>query len=126
MSDFIVLVSYYQFRSGGDIFKLSFCRKQNIFHPLGIKASFYLTPDLKEKKVAFVLRNEGDLLAVDPNVRLFETDPEKGMCNPCHTFVSSLINTKILVHLRLGGVGLYASARGYLTLLRHLLQICGL
>jgi len=79
--------------------------KKNILDPLRMKnTSFHLTPKLLKDKVPLNIRKDGKLQLFDPEVRLFETDPEK-------------------VHLRLGGVGLYSTARDYLSLLRHLLQI---
>ncbi|PPQ86188.1 hypothetical protein CVT25_006931 [Psilocybe cyanescens] len=80
--------------------------QENIFKPLDIKASFYLTPDIKEKLVDLSYRRNGNLEASAKQAEqvLIERDPTK-------------------VRLHLGGVGLYASLQGYLNLLRHLLQI---
>ncbi|KAF8964809.1 beta-lactamase/transpeptidase-like protein [Flammula alnicola] len=80
--------------------------QENVFQPLGMKASFYLTPDLKEKLLPLAFRKGGKLEPwVDqPGTRIIETDPAKLSCH-------------------LGGVGLYVSLKDYLTLLRHLLQI---
>jgi len=81
-----------------------FC-KEHIFDPLGMKASFYLTPDLKERAVNLAYRDENRNLHPWANqVEIIEQDP-----------------TKVRVHL--GGVGLYTSMRDYLKLLRHLMQI---
>jgi len=52
--------------------------KENIFDPLGIKLSFYSTPDLLEKLVALTIRREGKVELFDPNIRVAERDPEKG------------------------------------------------
>ncbi|KAF9533970.1 beta-lactamase/transpeptidase-like protein [Crepidotus variabilis] len=85
--------------------------KRNIFDPLGMKStSFYQTPNLQSKRVPLnhlqtdEATGEKKLGLYDPNIRLFETDPKK-------------------VRLHLGGVGLYASAKDYLSFLRHILQL---
>jgi len=46
---------------------------------LGIKLSFHSTPDLLEKLVALTIRREGKLELYDPNIRIAERDPEKGI-----------------------------------------------
>jgi len=41
--------------------------------------TFYLTPELKEKRVPLCVRNkDGNLELFDANEREFENDPEKG------------------------------------------------
>ncbi|KAF9483313.1 beta-lactamase/transpeptidase-like protein [Pholiota conissans] len=81
--------------------------QENVFKPLGMKASFYLTQDLKEKLIALTLRTEDGQLHLwdnQPGTEIIEQDPSK-------------------LSLRLGGVGLYVSLRDYLKLLQHILQI---
>ncbi|KAJ6557362.1 beta-lactamase/transpeptidase-like protein [Mycena vulgaris] len=80
--------------------------KDHIFSPLGItSASFYLTPDLKERMLPLSIRDsEGKLAKWIDDPPIINQDPEK-------------------TNVRLGGVGLYSSLKNYLTLLRHLLQI---
>ncbi|KIK01016.1 hypothetical protein K443DRAFT_132498 [Laccaria amethystina LaAM-08-1] len=80
--------------------------KENIFEPLGMKlTSFYLTPELREVAVPLAFRDaNGKLLRFTGQTPLIEQDPSK-------------------VQLHFGGMGLYASLRDYLTLLRHVLQI---
>ncbi|KAF5310942.1 hypothetical protein D9619_008157 [Psilocybe cf. subviscida] len=81
--------------------------QENIFGPLGIMASFYLTPELKEKLVPLSLRDsDGRLEALrdQPGYRIIPQDPSQVSCH-------------------LGGIGLYTSLRDYLSFLRHLLQI---
>jgi len=81
-----------------------FC-KENFFDPLGMKTSFFLTPDLKERAVNLAYRDEkGVLHPWDNQLEIIEQDPTK-------------------VRVFLGGVGLYSSMRDYLKLLRHLMQI---
>ncbi|KIM38847.1 hypothetical protein M413DRAFT_19920 [Hebeloma cylindrosporum] len=80
--------------------------QDHIFKPLGMKGSFYLTPELEENMLSLTYRRNGVLEAwnYQPETTVIERDP-----------------TKVSRHL--GGVGLYISLRHYLTLLRHLLQI---
>lgn len=56
-----------------------FFSQENIFKPLGVKASFYLTPDLKEKHVDLSFRTEGTLEAGlhRASKQIMEQDPEK-------------------------------------------------
>ncbi|TEB26819.1 beta-lactamase [Coprinellus micaceus] len=78
--------------------------QENIFKPLGIRASFYLTPSLKDDLVRLTYRNpDGAIVPWADQVPILEHDPEK-------------------VFAHLGGVGLYTSMRNYLTLLRHILR----
>ncbi|KAF5310720.1 hypothetical protein D9619_008156 [Psilocybe cf. subviscida] len=81
--------------------------QENIFKPLGVEASFYLTKSLKEKflPLAYKRPSDGQLepYSNQPNVGIIAQDPSKVAC--------------------LGGVGLYMSLRGYLSILRHLLQV---
>jgi CubicO group peptidase (beta-lactamase class C family) len=78
--------------------------QENIFKPLVMKASFYLTPDIKANLVDLAYRRNGNMEAWANQSLLIEQDP-----------------TKVARHM--GGVGLYASLKDYLNLLRHLLQI---
>ncbi|KAJ3509603.1 hypothetical protein NLJ89_g5134 [Agrocybe chaxingu] len=81
-----------------------FC-KEHIFEPLGMKTSFHLTPDLRQRLVNLAFRDEnGNLHPWAEQVPIMEQDERK-------------------VGLHLGGVGLYSSMRDYLKLLRHLMQI---
>jgi len=81
-----------------------FC-KEHIFDPLGMKTSFFLTPDFKERAVDLAYRDaNGTLHPWDNQVEIIEQDPSK-------------------VRVFLGGAGLYSSMRDYLKLLRHLMQI---
>jgi len=77
--------------------------QDNIFGPLGIKGSFYLTPDLKENFLTLSRRT--------PDGFIFETEAK----------IIEKDYTKVSRHM--GGVGLYTSLRDYLKLLRHILQI---
>ncbi|KAJ6619485.1 beta-lactamase/transpeptidase-like protein [Mycena sp. CBHHK59/15] len=83
--------------------------QEYIFAPLEIKsASFYPTPALKERMQQLAFRNtDGNLERWNDQVPIMTQDP-----------------TKVKVHL--GGVGLFSSAKDYLAILRHLLQIKGL
>ncbi|KAF8873803.1 beta-lactamase/transpeptidase-like protein [Gymnopilus junonius] len=78
--------------------------QENMFKPLGMSASFYLTPDLKTRLVDLTYRRNGNMEAWAGQSKLIEQGPAK-------------------VKRHMGGVGLYASLRDYLTLLRHILQI---
>jgi len=81
-----------------------FC-KDHIFDPLGMKSSFFLTPDLKERAVNLAFRDgNGTLHPWANQLDIIEQDPTKVRFFP-------------------GGVGLYSSMRDYLKLLRHLMQI---
>ncbi|KAF8803353.1 beta-lactamase [Phlegmacium glaucopus] len=81
-----------------------FCQEY-IFGPLGMQASFFLTPEFKERAVNLTFRDENGTLHPWANqVKIIEQD-----------------HTKVRVFL--GGVGVYTSMRDYLKLLRHLLQI---
>jgi CubicO group peptidase (beta-lactamase class C family) len=81
-----------------------FC-KEHIFDPLGMTASFFLTPELKERAVNLAYRDESGILHPwADQLDIIEQDPRK-------------------VRVHLGGVGLYTSMRDYLKLLRHLMQI---
>ncbi|KAJ7505439.1 beta-lactamase/transpeptidase-like protein [Mycena galericulata] len=80
--------------------------KDHIFAPLGItSASFYLTPDLKERILPLSVRDaDNKLVRFNNQVPIINQDPET-------------------TNVHFGGVGLYSSLKDYLTLLRHLLQI---
>ncbi|KDR77244.1 hypothetical protein GALMADRAFT_246540 [Galerina marginata CBS 339.88] len=81
-----------------------FC-KEHIFNPLGMKTSFYLTPELRQSLVDLAFREkDGSLSHWANQVNIIEQDPAK-------------------VRLHLGGIGMYSSMRDYLKLLRHLMQI---
>ncbi|KAF8169815.1 beta-lactamase/transpeptidase-like protein [Pholiota molesta] len=83
--------------------------QENVFKRLGMKASFYLTPDLKEKLLGLNLRTEDGQFHTynnQPGTTIIERDPSK-------------------ISRHLGGVGLYVSLRDYLKLLQHILQILG-
>jgi len=70
-----------------------------------MKASFFLTPDLRERVVNLTYRDEnGNLHPWANQVEIIEQDPTK-------------------VRVLLGGVGLYVSMRDHLKLFRHLMQI---
>jgi CubicO group peptidase (beta-lactamase class C family) len=54
--------------------------KEHIFDPLGMKSSFFLTPDLKEKAVDLAYRDaNGTLHPWDNQIEIIEQDPSKGM-----------------------------------------------
>ncbi|PPQ93960.1 hypothetical protein CVT25_014871 [Psilocybe cyanescens] len=78
--------------------------QDNIFKPLDIKASFYLTPDIKERLVDLTFRRGNNLEAWSDQSRIIERDPLKLACH-------------------MGGAGLYSSLKDFLTLLRHILKI---
>ncbi|KAJ3527935.1 hypothetical protein NMY22_g9599 [Coprinellus aureogranulatus] len=81
--------------------------QENIFKPLGIRASFYLTPSLRADLVRLTFRDpDGKIVPWAGQTPIIEQDPEK-------------------VFAHLGGVGLYTSMRDYLTLLRHILRVKG-
>jgi len=78
--------------------------QENIFAPLGMKSTFYLTPEVKERSITLSFRRDGQLEPWADQVELIERDPTK-------------------VSLFIGGIGIYTSLRDYLSLLRHILQI---
>ncbi|KAJ6562001.1 beta-lactamase/transpeptidase-like protein [Mycena capillaripes] len=79
--------------------------QDHIFAPLGItSASFYLTPPLKERLLPLSYRTKSGVLETWNLPSEMEQDPAR-------------------VRVHFGGLGLYASQKDYLTLLRHLLQI---
>ena len=54
--------------------------KEHIFDPLGMRTSFLLTPELKEKAVTLAYRDEnGSLHPWADQIELVEQDPTKGM-----------------------------------------------
>ena len=54
--------------------------KEHIFDPLGMKTSFFLTPDLKERAVNLAYRDaEGALHPWAKQLAIIEQDPTKGM-----------------------------------------------
>jgi hypothetical protein len=54
--------------------------KEHIFDPLGMKTSFFLTPDLKEKAVDLTYRDANGILHPWNNqIEIIEQDPTKGM-----------------------------------------------
>lgn len=62
-------------------FRLSYCdvtsSQEYIFGPLGMKGSFYLTPDLKENYLTLTLRTE-DGMKPQYECNIIEQDPTKG------------------------------------------------
>jgi hypothetical protein len=57
----------------------SLLSQENIFKPLGIRASFYLTPSLKDDLVRLTYRNpDGAIVPWADQVPILEHDPEKG------------------------------------------------
>ena len=107
------------------IFWLIKISKENIFDPLGMKTSFLLTPDLKERAVNLAFRDSNGTLNPWANqIELIEQDPTKGMqkqtISPWGVWSLSWS-----VRVFYGGAGLYSSMRDYLKLLRHLMQIHG-
>ncbi|KAJ6492577.1 beta-lactamase [Mycena vitilis] len=79
--------------------------QDHIFAPLGItSASFYLTPELKDRLLPLAYRTKSGVIENWKGLSPIDHDPAHRR-----------------VHM--GGVGLYASEKDYLTLLRHLLQI---
>ncbi|KAJ7018823.1 beta-lactamase/transpeptidase-like protein [Mycena alexandri] len=79
--------------------------QDHIFAPLGItSASFYLTPALKDRLLPLSYRAKSGVLERWDKPSVIDQDPAN-------------------VRVHLGGVGLYASQKDYLTILRHLLQI---
>jgi len=79
--------------------------KEHFFDPLGMKTSFFLTPDLKERAVDLAYRDA------------------KGTLHPWANQLDIIEQDHTKVRVLLGGIGLYSSMRDYLKLLRHLLQI---
>ena len=54
--------------------------KEHIFDPLGMKTSFFLTPDLKERAVNLAYRDaKGGLNPWANQLEIIEQDPTKGM-----------------------------------------------
>ena len=54
--------------------------KEHIFDPLGMKTSFFLTPELKERAVDLAYRDaNGTLHPWDNQIEIIEQDPTKGM-----------------------------------------------
>jgi len=79
--------------------------QDHIFAPLGVtSASFYLTPALKDRLLSLSYRTKDGVIERWNRPPVIEQDPAH-------------------VRVELGGVGLYASQKDYLALLRHLLQI---
>ncbi|KAJ6578097.1 beta-lactamase [Mycena capillaripes] len=79
--------------------------QDHIFAPLGItSASFYLTPALKDRLLPLSYRTKSGVIERWKRPSVIDQDPAH-------------------VRVHLGGVGLYASEKDYLTILRHLLQI---
>ncbi|KAF7299186.1 hypothetical protein MIND_00867300 [Mycena indigotica] len=79
--------------------------KEYIFSPLGVtSASFYLTPELKERLLPLSFRRPDGTIERWPRPPVIEAEP-----------------AHIKVHL--GGVGLYATQKDYLKILQHLLEI---
>ncbi|KAF9045342.1 beta-lactamase/transpeptidase-like protein [Panaeolus papilionaceus] len=82
-----------------------FCQ-ENIFQPLDMKTSFYLTPELQKNFMWLSHRkDDGQIEPWTGELLVNERDPKKA------------------AKAHLGGVGMYSSLRDYLKLLRHTLQI---
>ena len=113
------------------IYWLNTNSKENIFDPLGMKSSFFLTPDLKERAVDLAYRDaNGTLHPWDNQIEIIEQDPTKGMQKKiifkCWSFLGYAVwSLPWPVRILLGAIGLYSSMRDYLKLLRHLMQIHG-
>ena len=93
-----------------------------------MKASFFLTPDLKERAVDLAYRDENGTLHPWANqVEILEQDPTKGkkiFSNDGEIWYSFFCFAWS-VRALFGGTGLYSSMRDYLKLFRHLMQIHG-
>ena len=62
------------------IYLLIMNSKKHIFEPLGMKTSFFLTPDLKERAVNLTYRDaEGALHPWAGQLEIIEQDPTKGI-----------------------------------------------
>lgn len=62
-------------------------RQENIFNPLGIRASFYLSPDLKEKNLPLTIRDSGGKLQTfqnQPGFRMIPQEPSQGPSLACY------------------------------------------
>ena len=91
-----------------------------------MKASFLLTPDLKERAVNLTFRDEKGILHPWANqLEIIEQDPNKGMSSQILVLRMAVLSLPWPVRVFLGGAGLYSSMRDYLKLLRHLMQING-
>ncbi|KAF5325015.1 hypothetical protein D9619_009571 [Psilocybe cf. subviscida] len=76
----------------------------NIFTPLGVKMSFLLTPDKRDKLVQLTYRGkDGKLQKWKNQLHIIEQDPE-------------------VLKVFLGGIGIYSTMRDYLTFLSHILR----
>jgi len=98
--------------------------QEHIFEPLGIRASFYIRPDLQRRIVNLAFREEDRKLSPwDDQVEIIERDEKKrrNSLNSYHRVLNSSLSVRVL----LGGVGVYTSMRDYLTILRHVLQLNG-
>ncbi|KAJ2925361.1 hypothetical protein H1R20_g11783, partial [Candolleomyces eurysporus] len=81
-----------------------FCERY-IFKPIGIKATFRLTPELITKLIELSFRNEdGSISRLGDRIPLIQRYPKE-------------------VLLDLGGIGCYSTLPDYAALLRHLLRI---
>ncbi|KAF8209652.1 beta-lactamase/transpeptidase-like protein [Mycena galopus ATCC 62051] len=79
--------------------------QEHIFGPLGmVSSSFYLTPLLKDRLLPLSYRTKSGTVEKWNAPPVVDQDP-------------------VHVRLHLGGLGIYASQKDYLTMLRHLLQI---
>lgn len=104
-------------------------RQNNIFKPLHINGSFYLTGDLKERFLPITYRRVTDGRSEpfenQPGTKIIEQDLTKGTHRTVSITplpVDDKLSNKLSV-LCIGGAGLYMSLRDFLTVLRHLLQI---
>ena len=63
-----------------NLYLLIIFSKEHIFDPLGMKTSFFLTPDLKERAVNLAYRDaEGTLHPWANQLEIIEQDHTKGM-----------------------------------------------
>lgn len=80
--------------------------QQNIFRPLGMTSTSFLMNSAIEQNLATIMFRRADKSLIPWGHQFYECDPEK-------------------VRAYYGGAALISSARDYLALLRHLLQIHG-
>ncbi|EAU82774.1 beta-lactamase [Coprinopsis cinerea okayama7 len=79
--------------------------QQHIFGPLGVKNTYHLTAELRERLVELCFRNpDGSISGWEDRLPLIPRYPKP-------------------VAMNLGGVGSYSTLPDYLAILRHLLQI---
>ncbi|TFK18683.1 beta-lactamase [Coprinopsis marcescibilis] len=79
--------------------------RKNIFDPLGVKATYHLTAELKEKLVDLTFRNaDGSIANWENRAAVIQRHPDP-------------------VYANFGGIGSYSTLPDYVTILRHLMQI---